>query len=236
MHGALLSARRSASTSAGAMADAPLSRVVEELIDGQKYCPDCSRNLPLSEYHKSTRDGHCLRCRHCQNLKTKKRWAGDSRPPIADIVAGGKKACRRCHAMKPLEEFNKNKQYRSGRQKWCKCCSKEYYHANRERIDARQRARYQKNKGKLLRANRLGTYGLRPADYDRMFAEQSGVCAICRKVVVGNLCVDHNHETRQVRGLLCRKCNTGLGNFQDSPDLILTAHAYLERHRRQGAA
>lgn len=47
---------------------------------------------------------------------------------------------------------------------------------------------------------------------------------------VGNLQVDHNHETKQVRDLLCHSCNTGLGKFKDSVELLEAATQYLKRH------
>ena len=45
-------------------------------------------------------------------------------------------------------------------------------------------------------------------------------------------CVDHDHETGAVRGLLCRECNLGLAAFRESPTALRRAAGYLERHRR----
>ncbi len=64
-------------------------------------------------------------------------------------------------------------------------------------------------------------------DYDAMFALQGRTCAICRKRSAKRLCVDHCHVTRKVRGLLCKKCNFGLGHFSD--DLVEAAAAYLRK-------
>lgn len=69
-----------------------------------------------------------------------------------------------------------------------------------------------------------------------MLAAQDGVCAICRNGEASKsnrghrrrrLTVDHDHETGQVRGLLCSGCNLALGGFRDSPDLLLAAASYL---------
>jgi len=64
-----------------------------------------------------------------------------------------------------------------------------------------------------------------------MLKEQGGGCAICgeTKPLKGKnyLCVDHCHETGEVRGILCHACNTGLGKFKDSPELLHTAINYL---------
>ena len=60
-------------------------------------------------------------------------------------------------------------------------------------------------------------YGISLDDYNKLFAQQSGKCAICRKPQSEfnyPLHVDHDHQTRKVRGLLCCGCNTGLGHFE----------------------
>jgi hypothetical protein len=71
-------------------------------------------------------------------------------------------------------------------------------------------------------------YGLTPADYDAMLARQDGLCAVCRRRPITRLCVDHSHDTRMLRSLLCRRCNAGLGNFDDNPDLLRAGADYVE--------
>ena len=71
--------------------------------------------------------------------------------------------------------------------------------------------------------------------YEDLFLKQKGVCAICSKTNTPNrsngklqkLSVDHNHTTGEVRGLLCRECNMGLGKFKDSVYLLGKAIEYL---------
>lgn len=74
-------------------------------------------------------------------------------------------------------------------------------------------------------------YGLTVEQYNQMFAEQGGVCAICGQQEVHEyrrrLSVDHNHETGEVRGLLCHACNTGLGKFGESAERLQRAVNYL---------
>jgi len=81
-------------------------------------------------------------------------------------------------------------------------------------------------------------FGIGKAEYDEMAKAQNHVCAICgmpeTAIVRGsrmNLAVDHCHEGGHVRGLLCGKCNTGLGNFRDSVGLLRKAIAYLNQHK-----
>jgi Recombination endonuclease VII len=111
--------------------------------------------------------------------------------------------------------------------------------AHREEINARQRRRWAENpelrqKQSAYRARSQRKvhlkyyYGLSVEDYNALLARQGGTCAICRKPSRQRLCVDHCHLTRQVRRLLCRKCNLGIGYFDDDPRLLRAAAAYLE--------
>ena len=60
-------------------------------------------------------------------------------------------------------------------------------------------------------------YGLTLAEYEEMSAKQSGVCAICGEPPNwGTLQVDHNHATGRLRGLLCGRCNTAVGQYENS--------------------
>lgn len=79
-------------------------------------------------------------------------------------------------------------------------------------------------------------YGLSMWDYHEMLRNQDGVCAICgnpegaidpRTGEPNYLSVDHNHETGEVRGLLCNNCNNGLGRFRDNPNILQAAIEYL---------
>ena len=65
-------------------------------------------------------------------------------------------------------------------------------------------------------------------DYDVLFRRQRGACAICKRRSARTLCVDHCHATGKVRGLLCSKCNLGIGQLEDNPILVRAASAYLE--------
>jgi len=58
-------------------------------------------------------------------------------------------------------------------------------------------------------------------------------CSICGENVI--LVADHDHETGQARGKLCRSCNAGLGMFREDCDALKRAISYLKMHRsRQG--
>lgn len=72
-------------------------------------------------------------------------------------------------------------------------------------------------------------YGLEPEEYLEILEKQKGVCAIC-KTKKDELCVDHDHVTGKVRGMLCKNCNVGLGHFQDNIDLMKVAIKYLRKN------
>jgi hypothetical protein len=106
------------------------------------------------------------------------------------------------------------------------------------------RARYQKDYWAQNQEYRRGLgykryYDITFEEYERRFKEQNGVCAICERPEtalakqgqVRWLSVDHDHDTKAVRGLLCNACNHTLGEMDDDPDRLRRAAAYIERHR-----
>ena len=75
---------------------------------------------------------------------------------------------------------------------------------------------------------RLRRYGITEDQYQQMLVDQGGACGICHRPMIEPH-VDHCHETKTVRGLLCNDCNVGLGRFKDSPDIVSRALAWLEK-------
>jgi hypothetical protein len=134
------------------------------------------------------------------------------------------KVCGSCNLIQPFENFppepNGRKIGKVGA--WCKqCCS------------LKNKTVY---KDKIRNAN-LKKYGLTLDDYFNLLDKQNHKCKICgvpsaRAPGVGAspgiLCVDHDHETNKVRGLLCSHCNTGLGLFFDDISNLENAIQYLK--------
>jgi hypothetical protein len=88
------------------------------------------------------------------------------------------------------------------------------------------------------RSNKLKyRYGIDQTDYNIMSRQHFDRCAICgthaSTQTHGVLHVDHDHATGAIRGLLCGKCNRGLGYFNDNTDMLKNAALYLaaSRHR-----
>lgn len=68
--------------------------------------------------------------------------------------------------------------------------------------------------------------------FQAMLKAQDGVCAICKETcpTQRRLSVDHDHKTGKIRGLLCARCNFGLGSFRDRPALLRGAEVYLSQN------
>lgn len=82
------------------------------------------------------------------------------------------------------------------------------------------------------RRSQLKKYGLTPELYQLRLADQGGRCAICQIAACPSgrrFSVDHDHATGRVRGLLCLKCNQGVGQFDDAPERLRRAAEYLEK-------
>ena len=111
----------------------------------------------------------------------------------------------------------------------CKKQSKEYM-ASAQR---RYRLRNPEKIKRLYRVTNLKEFGLTIEDYDQMLLKQGEVCKICEKQCSSGkrLAVDHCHTTGKVRGLLCSRCNQGLGHFQDDSGRLLIAAAYLQNSK-----
>ena len=132
--------------------------------------------------------------------------------------------CTNCGVEKPITAFHK-RQNKHGHTSRCKDCRNEQ---DRNRYHDRGAPR-EPNRGHHY----LYRYGITVEDYDAMFEEQKGCCAICRThsdKFTRRLAVDHCHTTGTVRGLLCVNCNVGLGNFKDDIENLYRSISYLQGH------
>lgn len=104
--------------------------------------------------------------------------------------------------------------------------------AYRAKIRESDIKRYWKNPEKHKDSRLKGVYGIGIDEFNRMRQEQNYSCAICgahEDTSIKGLAVDHCHNKGHVRGLLCSKCNTGLGHFKDNVAFLRNAIEYLER-------
>ena len=93
----------------------------------------------------------------------------------------------------------------------------EYLIGRKEYMKIYGKERHRKNPDRNRRDLFKSRYGITVEEYSKIFEEQEGFCLICKKHQAEfktRLCVDHCHTTLKVRGLLCRRCNLGLGQYE----------------------
>ena len=132
------------------------------------------------------------------------------------------KTCTTCLQEKPVTDFHWHYKSRGIRRHACKVCrSNVEKERQRQPEFVKSRAAYQLKKN----------YGITQEEYDKKLVYQSYGCKICGKASeVKKLAVDHCHATGKIRDLLCGPCNTGLGLFQDNPELLIKAADYVKGH------
>ena len=122
-----------------------------------------------------------------------------------------------------FEDFAKHARRKMGLSDYCKACMRDRYHANQY---------YDRDK----RYRRL--YDITIDQYNKLLEKQNHCCAICGATASGGRCqylhVDHCHATQEIRGLLCEKCNRGLGMFNDSQVNLKAAIDYLDMPTPRG--
>ena len=178
--------------------------------EDQKRCPDCGQLQPTAAFGRNRRnsDGLASYCKPCFRLRTNayyvKKRAAMGREVRHRVQTPGAKRCASCSEVKPVTEFHRARSQSGGYNCYCKTC--------RKALGA---------EAHLRRA-----YGMTNAEFKAMVDAQGGLCAIC--VERPAVHVDHDHETGQVRGVLCFPCNAALGQFRDRIDLLARAASYLE--------
>jgi hypothetical protein len=154
----------------------------------------------------------------------------------ASQIIDGKKLCGKCKQWLPVDHFFRLTRAVTGLASACKKCTRvvhqkgayhvKYRDQNPEKVAAEKRRRHL-----------LIMYGVTPEWYDATLASQEGVCAICGEAEtvmrfgkLKMLAVDHDHTSREPRGLLCQGCNQGIGQLGEDPKRMEAAALYLEAH------
>jgi hypothetical protein len=160
------------------------------------------------------------------------------------MISEEKKAYNSKYYLENKERLNnQNREYRKNNLEHLKRVEKEKYENNRDAVRARQ-AEYQKKPHVILRSKELELekHGWTLERYEAKKTEHKDLCAICKipaapRAKGGSLVADHEHVEPPIpRGLLCTRCNTGLGQFKDNPLLLLEAIEYLARYALKQAA
>lgn len=146
------------------------------------------------------------------------------------------KVCKRCKETKSQMQFNKNSKSKDRFQYNCRSCSnqlgRQWKLNNPERNSERTR-RWRKNNPIRNKTSQWLANGIiiTPEQYIGRLAKQNYRCALCqihRSDLNVDLAPDHDHKTGQIRGLLCQKCNRGLGHFGDNIERLQKAIEYLK--------
>ncbi len=153
--------------------------------------------------------------------------------------------CKECARIQAIKRYGTERQVAIDR-------ASEWKKNNRELINARVKQdralnpikyrkwandHYNKNPEKYLDRTISWNRGITKEEYYEIIKSQNNLCAICNqpearlfKGKLMRLCLDHDHKTGAIRSLLCHACNTGIGKFKDSIELLQSAIAYLTHH------
>jgi hypothetical protein len=161
------------------------------------------------------------------------------------------KKCSKCGEVKSADNFNKDASMKSGLRSYCRQCQTDYKResyanggkektlaynkkwraANPDKVSSNKQQYYKSNVEVIREKKWIANYGITRDEYDAMLKAQGGKCAICGAPKPGGrgdyFHVDHDHETNEVRGLLCTNCNTGIGGLKDNVGILQKAIAYL---------
>ena len=138
------------------------------------------------------------------------------------------------------DKWNASQAKKEAHKKW-KATHPDYKYTPSESVKENKRkyeaTRREKHREIALRSRLKTQYGLTLEEYEKLLEDHEGVCAICgeqentkRNGDIIRLAIDHDHKTGEIRGLLCDRCNRGLGLFRDSPQLLESAVRYLNEH------
>ena len=229
-----------------------------------RTCEDCNADIS-QRGHNTKKCVPCStlparKCKECDNdigkRGTSKFCSEDckQRHQQSKELQGYTKTCTKCNETKEHTEFGLHSGRRRSRCKSCevKEASEWFHNSTPQQMTRRLRLRRERERDKRAnqspeqrvmartkarKANRRSKYGF-DIDEDRLYSEQEGKCAICRKSKsLEKLELDHDHETGRLRGFLCKNCNFKLlpryerfpPQRQDSPYL----NAYLSRGKLQ---
>jgi hypothetical protein len=173
-----------------------------------KICHKCKLEKPGTSFSKarSNKDGLCSACKVCSALRGE-AWC--KKNASREIIASPeRKTCARCQTEKESKVFAPNKRNKDGLDSWCRPC--------------------------VLVAHRQLKYGASQEWAQKTLGTQGGSCAICGNTPAPedkSLCVDHDHVTKKLRGLLCDSCNRGIGLLKDSTETLQKAIDYLNKHK-----
>ena len=148
-----------------------------------------------------------------------------------------RKKCIVCLKSKSIDQYWKNSKSKDGYKAFCRECGSEkyklwkkenpqrVYELHKQACDKWRKTHPEKARLSCKRYRVKKRFGLTPEEYDKLI--KTGVCEICGCTPI-KIHLDHCHITSRIRGILCPKCNRGLGHFNDDSSLLMKAVQYLQ--------
>lgn len=143
------------------------------------------------------------------------------------------KKCSRCQVEKEKKLFYSNKAAPDGLCNWCAECKRE--HSKTHEYNLKRKIFYLNSmeaQNKRKDHNLKKKYDITLDIYNEMLKKQNSCCKLCRISIEKSpkkiLCVDHDHKTGQIRGLLCHNCNRALGLMKDSSVVLRSGADYID--------
>lgn len=176
-----------------------------------KLCRCCRDRKLVSEFHKRATydDGLDTRCKACELEYDRQRIKNHPGP-----LTTGTKICSFCKIELDVSNFSKRLRSKDGLRNRCKKCDR-----------TAEKTYRNKNPSQRYFNSIRQKHNLTKEDYEKLLKKQNYKCAICQEYE--KLVVDHCHTNLKVRGLLCQKCNSGLGMFKDNLESLKNAIKYL---------
>ncbi len=148
------------------------------------------------------------------------------------------KRCSHCKEEKDLKDFGVDNRNKTGYLSECKECRNKRLRESRDEKTLRKRKEIQdkyRRSSKFSDTSLKRIYGISLKEWQKMFDEQDGCCASCgehQADLSRTLCVDHDHDTGKVRGLVCRQCNLALGLLKDDPEVVAKLLEYICEYKQ----
>jgi len=186
------------------------------IVKEKKICPKCKIEKLAGEFDKSKNrsDGLSVYCKVCN-----KEYREANKTIIAEQKKEYYKTVRE-------EKLKYNKEYFQNNTDKCKSNNRKYYENNRQKIITRSKAR-------RYRVD----FGITIEDFEKKLSLQQNKCLGCGKEFTekGDACLDHNHTSGKIRGILCRNCNLAVGGAKDNIEILKKVINYIIKYNTHDA-
>ena len=203
-----------------------------------RTCPECGKEFEAIKARNGRTPQHCSKKCYLKGWqKHNKQWRKETASGERVQIPAVAPICEKCGTPKTWSKDGRTKHGFRWRCTPCKkVYHKNYYLIHGEKDNALKRENYDPEA--MRRENLWNKYKITVEQRDEILKRQGGCCAVCRNKKSksrwgdGSWYVDHCHTTGEVRGLLCRTCNVGLGHFEDNTLFLQQAIDYLNGGNR----